>query len=111
MLYSIALPPVVSITSEIKVKVKKGEHVEFICSATGVGANDFIYQWFLNDLPVAGQDTATLVIDAVSEDNTGDYRCFVRNRYKGTGQSEVATLILGTKFSHFFKEIFNLIYC
>ena len=84
----------VSIASENQ-EVKKGEHLEFLCFAIGVGADHFIYQWFLNDLPVAGQHTSTLVISAVSEDNTGDYKCFVRNQYNGTGQSEVVTLVLG----------------
>ena len=90
-----ALPPVVSIASENQ-EVRKGEHIEFLCSATGVRADHFIYQWFLNDLPVAGQHTSTLAIKAVSEGNTGDYKCFVRNQYNGTGQSEVVTLVLGT---------------
>ena len=85
----------VSIASENQVEVRKGEHIEFVCSATGVEADNFIYQWFLNDLPVAGQDTSTLIISAVSEDNAGDYKCFVRNQYNGTGQSEVVTLVLG----------------
>lgn len=94
-MYSIALPPVVSIVSEREVKVKGGERAEFVCSATGVGTDNFIYKWYLNDLPVAGQDKPTLVIVAVSEDNTGDYKCFVRNQYNGVGESEVAKLILG----------------
>ena len=96
---SVALPPVVSITSEKEKTVSKGEHVNLFCSAAGVGADDFVYQWFLNGLPVAGQDTSTLVIVAVSEDNTGDYKCFVRNQYNGIGQSEVVTLILGKSIS------------
>ena len=95
LFYSIVLPPVVSIVSEKEVQVREGERVEFVCSATGVGIDNFIYQWFLNDRPVAGQDTPTLVIVAVSENNTGDYKCFVRNQYNGIGQSEVATLVLG----------------
>ena len=85
----------VSTTSEKEVKVRKGELVEFYCYAFGVGADYFIYQWFLNDLPVAGQDASTLIISAVSEDNTGDYKCIVRNQYNGTGQSELVTLVLG----------------
>ena len=60
-----------------------------------MGVDHFVYQWFLNGLPVAGQDTSTLAIVAVSEDNTGDYKCFVRNQYNGIGYSEVVTLILG----------------
>ena len=94
-MHSIALPPVVSIVSEREVKVKEGERVEIVCSATGVGTNNFIYKWYLNDLPITGQDKPTLVIGAVSEDNTGDYKCFVRNQYNGVGESEVAKLILG----------------
>ena len=83
----------VSIASEKVVEVRKGEHIEFVCSATGVGGDDFIYQWFLNDLLVAG--TSTLVINAVSEEISGDYKCLVRNQYNGVGQSEVVRLVLG----------------
>ena len=98
----------VNIAPQKEVKVREGEHVKFTCSATGVGADGFIYQWFLNDLPVAGQHTSTLVISAVSEDNTGDYKCFVRNQYNGTGQSEVATLVLGMQIiTHFLKVNLN----
>ena len=92
----------VSIASEKEIEVSKGEYVNLFCSATGVGADGFVYQWFLNGLPVADQDTSTLVIGPVSEDNTGDYKCFVRNQYNGIGQSEVVALILGKSFcSHF----------
>ena len=86
----------VRILPEDKIQVMKGERVEFVCSATGVGANGFVYQWFLNDLPVADKNTFTLIIEDVSENNTGDYQCFVRNQYNGIGQSEVTKLILGT---------------
>ena len=85
----------VSIASDKGLEVKQGERVEMHCSATGVGADNFVYQWFLNDLPIAG-DTSTLVIDVVSKENTGDYQCFVRNLYDGIGQSEVVKLVLGT---------------
>ena len=86
----------VSILPEDKIQVMKEEGFEFVCSATGVGADSFVYQWFLNDLPIADQNTSTLVIRTVSENDTGDYQCFVRNQYNGIGQSEVTRLILGT---------------
>ena len=85
----------VSIVPDKRLKVEQGERVEIHCSATGVGTDNFVYQWFLNDLPIVGQDTSTLVIDVVSEDNTGEYQCFVRNQYNGSGQSEVVQLVLG----------------
>ena len=86
----------VRIESKAEIKVMRGEHVEFACSATGVGSVYFVYQWFLNSRPINDQDTSTLVIDAVSENDTGDYKCFVRNQYNGTGQSEETTLVLGS---------------
>ena len=85
----------VRIESKAEIKVRRGERVEFVCSATGVGSVYFIYQWFLNGLPINDQDTSTLVIDAVLENDAGNYKCFVRNQYNGTGQSEEATLVLG----------------
>ena len=93
-MYLIVLPPEVTITPA-EVKVMEGERVEFFCSATGVGSNNFTYQWILNDLPIAGQATPNLVINSASEHNTGDYMCFVSNAYGRIGQSEVARLILG----------------
>ena len=78
-----------------EIKVRTEGSAEFLCSATGVGSNDFIYQWFLNTLPVADQETSTLVINIVTEDNTGDYTCSVRNSFGNIGRSEVARLILG----------------
>ena len=101
----------VSIESEKELKVEAGKPVELICSATGVGAEDFVYQWFLNGLPIMGQDTSTLVIHVVSEDNTGDYKCLVRNRYNAIGQSELVILVLGKWIVCFFKNInFNVRY-
>ena len=92
--FSIVLPPEVSIIPA-EVQVRKQESIEFFCSATGLGANNFIYQWFLNDLPVVAHVMPTLVINDVTEIDTGDYVCFVRNPFGGIGQSGVARLILG----------------
>ena len=78
-----------------EIQVKKGDSAEFLCSATGLEANNFTYQWFLNDLPVAVQAMPTLVINDITESDTGDYVCFVRNPYGGIGQSGVARLIIG----------------
>ena len=85
----------VKIGPEVEVNAREGERVEFVCSATGVGSDDFVYQWFLNNLRIADQTTSTLVIDAASENDTGDFKCFVRNQYNGIGQSKVARLVLG----------------
>lgn len=93
----------VQIVSELEVRAREGERVEFVCSATGVGSDYFLYQWYLNDVRIADQATPILVIGAASENDTGDYKCFVRNQYDGIGQSEVARLVLGKSVCVFLK--------
>ena len=88
----IVLPPKVSI-SPTEVTSRIGAPVSFYCSATGVDSSDFVYQWSLNDFPIPGQDTKILAINNVSEQDTGEYRCFVRNSNGEVGQSELARLI------------------
>ena len=93
----------VKIGPEVEVNAREGERVEFVCSATGVCSDDFVYQWFLNNLRIADQTTSTLVIGAASENDTGDYKCFVRNQCNGIGQSKVARLVLGKPMCIFLK--------
>jgi len=89
-----------------EVKVNKGEHAEFTCLATGVDASNFKYQWFLNKVLIISQNTSTLVINAVIEDNTGDYTCSVSNSYRGISNSKVARLTLGNKYTVTINELF-----
>ena len=80
-----------------EVVIKKGACAEFNCLATGIGAANFKHQWFLNNEPIAHQDTRALIVTSVSAANTGNYTCSVLNRYEVMGQSNnTATLILGT---------------
>ena len=96
-MYSLALPPVVIIRSVGEIELKEGERAEFICEATGVGANNFRYQWFLNKERVDGQDAQKYIVSSVTEDNAGDYTCSVQNRYEVIGRSNnIITLVLGT---------------
>ena len=99
LLLSTVHPPEVNVVP-VEVQVRKGENAEFVCSATGLNASSFIYQWFLNDLPVATQTMPTLVINDVTENDTGEYVCFVRNPYGAIGQSAVVRLILFGKKSN-----------
>ena len=89
--------PVVRIRSVGEIELREGERAEFICEATGVGANDFKYQWFLNKELVDGQDAQNYIVSFVSEDNTGDYTCSVLNPYELIGRSNnTITLVVGT---------------
>ena len=76
------------------INATKGGRAEFNCLASGVGATDFEYQWFLNQLRIPDQNTSTLIINDVTYANGGDYTCSVRNPYKGIGHSGVAKLFI-----------------
>ena len=65
----------------------------------GVGASDFIYQWFLNREPIDGQTTALLNISYVSLNKTGNYTCSVKSRYDIGRSVHDATLILNGNFT------------
>ena len=59
-----------------------------------MGAANFEYQWFLNQLLISHQNTSTLIINAVTNVDGGDYACSVRNPYKGIGHSGIAKLFI-----------------
>lgn len=102
-MHPLALPPVVNVIAAGDIELKEGERAELTCSATGVGANNFKYQWFLNNQPIDGKDTRTLVVNSVSEDDTGDYTCSVLNPYRVIGRSNnKITLVLGTQMIDIF---------
>ena len=96
-MYSKALPPVVSVLPSGKNQLTVGKRAEITCEATGVGILSFKYQWFLNNEPIAGQESQTLIVSSVSEESTGDYNCSVLNPYDVIGHSSnIFTLFLGT---------------
>ena len=91
--FLIVLPPVVTILPE-QINIMSGESVEFNCMATGVGATDFEYQWFVNQRLIPGQHASTLIINDVTKADSGNYTCSVRNPYKGIGYSGIASLLI-----------------
>jgi len=86
----IATPPLL--------RVDEGQSATLRCSATGVGADSFTYQWWLNNDLINGKTGPTLIIPATSHTDTGGYSCIVGNKYGGFGVSDVATLILSKQF-------------
>ena len=83
------------VTISPALKNAKGEEsVEFNCLATGVGAADFEYQWFLNQHLISDQNISTLIINDITYANSGNYTCSVRNSYKGIGHSGVGRLFI-----------------
>ena len=102
------LPPMVNISPEL-INASKGGRAEFNCLASGVGATDFEYQWFVNQLLISDQNTSTLTINDVTYVNSGNYTCSVRNPYKEIGHSGVAKLFISG--TYILTYYFNVIYC
>ena len=53
----------------------------FITMVTGVGSNNFTYQWRHNGTIINGETGDTLIIINVTLHDTGVYSCTVMNRY------------------------------
>ena len=72
--------------------------VIFTATATGVGVENFTYQWLHNGSFIAKQNRTTLTITNITERDRGNYSCLVTNIYGSTMLSNVVTLIVSSKF-------------
>jgi hypothetical protein len=68
-------------------------------SVKAVGANPLAYQWFFNNVAIAGANSATLVISSVQTNNAGAYNV-VLNNPAGNTQSTNAVLNVLAKASN-----------
>ena len=66
----------------------------FTTMVTGVGSNNFTYQWRHNGTIINGDTGDTLVITNVMESNSGEYECIVDNQLGDTDSSDVVILIV-----------------
>jgi len=69
----------------------------FTTSLSGVGMENFMYQWRHNGTGIAGETEDTLVITNVMESDSGDYECIVTNEYGDRSTSNVAVLVVTSK--------------
>jgi len=64
----------------------------FTATVSGVGKDNFTYQWRHNGKVIKGETGETLTIDSVEEDDHGTYHCVVENEYKDCAKSNNAEL-------------------
>ena len=69
----------------------------FTTMVTGVGSNNFTYQWRHNEENISGETKDTLVIMNVAEISSGNYDCIVNNRLGDNVTSNVAVLTVTSK--------------
>ena len=71
----------------------------FTATVTGVGSDDFTYQWRHNRTIISGETEDTLMITNVMERDSGDYECIVTNQFGDTDTSDVVVLMVTSKLA------------
>ena len=61
--------------------VEVTQPVKFTTRVSGVGKENFSYQWRHNGEDINGETSNTLTIDSVTEIDGGTYECVVENEY------------------------------
>ena len=72
--------------------VEVTHNATFTTMVTGVGSNNFTYQWRHNGTIISGETGDTLVITNVMESDGGNYSCIVDNQLGNTNTSNVVIL-------------------
>ena len=71
----------------------------FTTTVSGVGMENFMYQWRYNGTNITGETGDTLMITNVMESNSGDYECIVTNEYGNSDTSDVVVLMVTSELS------------
>ena len=71
----------------------------FTTTVSGVGMENFMYQWRHNGTNITGETGDTLMITNVMESNSRDYECIVTNEYGDSDTSDVVVLMVTSELS------------
>ena len=66
---------------------------EFNTIVSGVGSENFKYQWYHNETIINGEIRRNLIISNVTESKGGKYKCVVINCCNNTAESEAILMI------------------
>ena len=91
------LPVVTVMPSSQSVEVT--DTATFTATTTGVGSNNFTYQWRHNETIISGETEDILMITNVMESDSGGYECVVTNQFGDTDTSDVAVLMVTSKLA------------
>ena len=61
---------------------------------SGVGVDNFMYQWRHNGTNITRETGDTLMIANVMENDSGDYKCIITNKYGDNDTSDVVVLMV-----------------
>jgi len=74
--------------------VEVASNATFTTTVSGVGVENFMYQWRHNGTIISGETGDTLMITNVMESDSGDYECIVTNQYGDSDTSDVVVLMV-----------------
>ena len=74
--------------------VEVTHNATFTTTVTGVGSNNFTYQWRRNGTIISEETEDTLIITNVMESDNGDYDCIVTNKFGDNISSNVVVLMV-----------------
>ena len=74
-------------------------NITFTAMVTGVGSDDFTYQWRHNGTIISGETEDTLMITNVMESDSGEYECIVTNQFGDTNTSPVVILLVTSELT------------
>jgi len=78
-------------------RVKVTQPARFTTIVSGVGNENFTYQWRHNGENINGQTTNTLTIDSVTRNDAGKYDCVIKNEFGDSNTFRDAVLIVEGK--------------
>jgi len=71
--------------------------VKFTTIVSGIGKENFSYQWRHNGKDINGNTRGSLIINNVKEDHSGIYECVIFNAYGDNKKSNASKLIVKSK--------------
>ena len=80
--------------------VEVTHNATFTTMVTGVGSNNFTYQWRHNGTIISGETNHTLVIINVMESNGGEYSCIMDNQLGDTVTSNIVVLTVTSELAN-----------
>ena len=71
----------------------------FTTTVSGVGVENFKYQWRRNETIITGETGDTLMITNVMEGDSGNYECIVTNQYGDVATAAANLTAYGKNFT------------
>ena len=87
--------------------VEVTHNATFTTMVTGLGSNNFTYQWRHNGTIINGETNSYLIIPNIALNNAGVYSCTVMNQYGDSDSSSASLIVTGIHGLFGGKLLFN----